>query len=527
MTGEELRTLIMTTFSHEKLFELARRYGLIERQRRFDLVRFIISLVFTGGTEECGRQCAVLRDYLSSGAPQVVRGAFYAWFTEPLEMLLTEMLNVALEAASCTPKLLPGVLGTVSDWRVVDCTTVLLRHALIDEWRGSGNYAAVKVHKEWSVGYGNLVKYRLSPAREGDNKHFEVDSSRTGTGLIVDLGYASHDLLRDCETYGVSYVIRLKCGWKLRVKHLHAGKLNDRLGIDSDMEIRLSRDTPVSDGGLLDADVEIGEPGKPYIRCRLLCVPTAKGYCVYLSNLSRDTHTAIEVGDIYRVRWEIEIDNKVDKTGAQLDRVSAEKPVSVRILILASLLNATLARIVVQRRKLELYATRRTDPTTGQQEVTGPPLHPIKTVQAMRAFIRQVEKELLPETPQEVSIPMVSDGIQQQQDMVGKTPQEVSIPTANQDTCEPQVALVAQVTKTAVGLYRGRTYNRVSLQKKPVSNRVYLPPARTNPDWDRLVDILISLGKDDNWRRCPSVLDRLQGLVGTPARKRKSTIQVP
>jgi len=65
-----------------------------------------------------------LSNYLDSGAPRVVRGGFYAWFNDPLERLLTELLRRAQVEARNVPKLLPGLLGTVSDWRIVDSTTM-------------------------------------------------------------------------------------------------------------------------------------------------------------------------------------------------------------------------------------------------------------------------------------------------------------------------------------------------------------------------------------------------------------------
>jgi hypothetical protein len=59
------------------------------------------------------------------------------------------------------------------------------------------------------------------------------------------------------------------------------------------------------------------------------------------------------------LRWEIDIDNKVDRAGAHINRITAQRSVSVRVLTLASLINATLARIIVQRKKAALHCIRR------------------------------------------------------------------------------------------------------------------------------------------------------------------------
>jgi hypothetical protein len=210
VTGEQLRTLMETVFERGKLQNLARAYGVVERERALDVMELVLALVLTGGTARGGRQYDALRTYVENGAPKVARSAFYSWFTEPLEKLLSTLLSDALARAHQVEKLLPGILSTVNDWRIVDSTTIKLDDELVAEWPGTGDYAALKIHKEWSVGVGNLVDFKITPAREHDSPHLVVDESRRGTGLIVDLGYASLERLAACERHDVRYVIRLK-----------------------------------------------------------------------------------------------------------------------------------------------------------------------------------------------------------------------------------------------------------------------------------------------------------------------------
>ena len=92
----------------------------------------------------------------------------------------------------------------------------------------------------------------------------------------------------------------------------------------------------------------------------------SKGFCTralsagrvgpvfFLTNLSRGTHGPLKVGEVYRCRWEIEVDNAVEKEGARLDEITATKGVSIRILLLASMLNATIARTIVQSEKVDI-----------------------------------------------------------------------------------------------------------------------------------------------------------------------------
>jgi putative transposase len=397
---------------------------------------FVVALLLAGGTHEGGRQYDVLRTYLENGAPRVVRGTFYAWFTEPLLEVLSKLLQRAIDVGQRQAKLLPGILGGVSDWRVFDSTTVRLDDALVDDFPGTGEYAALKIHKEFSVGNGNLVGYEITPAREHDSPHLVVDEGRRGTGLLMDLAYASIERLTECERHDVQYVIRLKENWKPTVDRLVRGAAFGAAVEGADFYALLEQDIVVLDGQAIDADVTVGR-GAVKVRCRLVGIPTPKGYCFFLTNVPRKTHGPHQVGELYRVRWEIEIDNKVDKAGARLDEISARKPVSARILVLATLLNTTIARTIVQSEKLAIVAAKKVP----SEPASRAPLHPILLMRALAS-----------------------------------------------------------------------AHNTVT--------RLILSPDPVLPEWRKLMSRLRGLGFDPNWRRRPSVLDKIQGLTAPPKPRR-------
>lgn len=391
MTGEELKRHMQTVLPLEELVLLAKEYKFVERERRLDVVRFIIALVLSGGTHEGGRQFDVLRRYVESGAPKVVRGAFYAWFSAPLERLLADLLGRAIAVGQAQPRLLPGILRGRRDWRIFDSSTVKLPNGpeLQSEYPGTGEYAAIKIHKEFSVGTGNLVAYQFSPARDHDSPFLVVDESRRGTGLLIDLGYASLARLAECDTYDVLYVMRLKENWKPQVDRLVRGAISGAVIDGDDFDVLLENDVIQLDGRAIDADVTLGR-GAQKVRCRLVGIPTPKGYCFFVTNVPRATHGPKQVGDLYRIRWEIEIDNKVDKTGARLDEMEARKPISVRILLLASLLNTTIARTIVQSEKLAIRKGR-----SPKDRAARPPLHPILLMRALATLHGTVSRLLL------------------------------------------------------------------------------------------------------------------------------------
>jgi putative transposase len=436
MTGDELREHLRGALDAGTINALADKYGVQARERKLIVFELVVALILSGGTHEGGRQYDILRTYVDNGAPRVRRGTFYSWFTEPLLNLVTELLDKAIALGEQQPKLLPGILGSVADWRVFDSTTIRLDDALVDTFPGAGEYAALKIHKEWSVGTGNLVAYSITPAREHDSPHLIVDERRRGTGLLIDLGYASIERLAECEMYDVRFVMRLKENWKPTVNRLVRGAAFRDAVEGADFDALLEQDIVVLDGHAIDADVTVGR-GARKVQCRLVGIPTPKGYCFFLTNVSRRTHGPHQIGDLYRVRWEIEVDNKVDKAGARLDEISARKPVSARILILATLLNTTIARTIVQSEKLAIVAAK-ADPS---EPASRPPLHPILLMRAL-----------------------------------------------------------ASAHGTIV--------------------RLFLTDAQEVQEWRKLMSRLRDFGSDPNWRRRPSVLDKIQGLTAPPRPRR-------
>ena len=57
--------------------------------------------------------------------------------------------------------------------------------------------------------------------------------------------------------------------------------------------------------------------------------------------------------------------------------------------------------------------------------------------------------------------------------------------------------------------------------------RLLQDSAASQMDWNSLLANLRHLGHDPNWRRRPSVLDTIQGLAGTPGRKRNQKAAIP
>jgi hypothetical protein len=262
---------------------------------------------------------------------------------------------------------LPGPLSGVKDWDIVDSTTVTIRDALLAEFPGTGDYAALKVHKVRSVGGGAPVRDQFRPAREPDSPHLQIDESWRGYGRLADLAYASLARLRACNTFDVRCVIRLKANWKPQVESIARGQVTRELFPGTDLDALLAEETLVRDGRAIAADGHVGGGPHPLL-LRLVGVQTPQGSCFFLTNLPPRIGPR-QVADLYRVRWEVELSIKLDKSGHRLDEIDAERPCSLKTLLPASLMASTIAAVLAHRHNLS------TRPQEAGAPRTAAPLH--------------------------------------------------------------------------------------------------------------------------------------------------------
>jgi DDE family transposase len=368
MTGEEVQQVFEAILPQQEIERLCVQCGVIERQRKLHLGMLVRAMVIAAGTPGGAYQADVLRSYLEFEVPRVARSAFYRWFDEPLEQFMATLANRALAYARAQQVDLSGILGEVKDWYIVDSTTIRVRDALREEFPGTGAYAALKVHKILSVGCGAPVHYHFSPAREHDSRHLEIDASWQGCGLLVDLAYASVARLHACNTHGVRFVIRLKDNWKPTVDYIARGRVTPEFFPGTDLDVLLEGDILVLDGRAIDADVHVGGANNP-LHLRLVGIPTPKGYGFFLTNLPPRIGPR-QVGDLYRIRWEVELSIRLDKSVHRLDQVDAERPCSVKTLLHASLIASIIAALLAHTHNL------RTRPPQAGAPRTEAPLHP-------------------------------------------------------------------------------------------------------------------------------------------------------
>jgi hypothetical protein len=281
---------------------------------------------------------------------------------------MAALADRALAYARAQQVELSGPLGGVTDWYMVDATTVTVREALLEELPGTGGDAAMKVHTMLAVGCGAPVPYHCRPAREPDRRPLQLDESWRGDGLLADLADASLDRLRACDTPGVRCVLRLTDNWKPTVEPIARGQVTQAVLPGTDFDALLADDTLVLDGRTVDAEVPVGR-GRQALALRLVGVQPPNGYGFFLTHRPPRMGPR-QVADLSRGRWEVALSLRLDTSVNRLDAIDAERPCTLKTLWHASLIASTIAALLAHTHHVK------TRPQAAGAPRTEAPRHP-------------------------------------------------------------------------------------------------------------------------------------------------------
>jgi hypothetical protein len=151
----------------------------------------------------------------------------------------------------------------------------------------------------------------------------------------------------------VRFGIRLKDNWKPKVDHSARGQVTQAFFPGTDLDALLKDHLLVLDGQTIDADVRVGSPTHA-LHLRLVGVHMLKGYCFFLTNLPPRLGPR-QVADLDRVRWEVELSIKGDKSVPRLDQIDAERPCSVKTFLHALLIAAIIAALLAHRHNMQTH----------------------------------------------------------------------------------------------------------------------------------------------------------------------------
>jgi hypothetical protein len=273
---------------------------------------------------------------------QLRKPEFALWTEEMLLRLVASLTQQALRAVRSAP------LRSIKDIIIQDCTWFVLRDELAKEF--PGKYvdkapAALAVHTTLSLYRGQPLAFTLAGSAHSEQRYRPDAADLQGCLFIADRGYKDRQYCLDLHRAGARFIIRFPNNvnpWVSTVwlDHRRLRKPPaDRL-VDCIRKLR---------GKNADLDVAWVEgPNSDPIRMRLVLRwnPTTEQHTILVTNLPRSTFTPATVGQLYRLRWQIELVFKEWKSYANLHAFETRFSAIAKGFVWASIAAAVLKRFL-------------------------------------------------------------------------------------------------------------------------------------------------------------------------------------
>jgi len=338
------------TFDEVSLNELGKVTRLCRREREATPYRLMLTLVEAFASGRLDSIADIHRAFNALCDKQVQYKPFHnqlskAGFPSFVRLMLSRLLNeLACDVLRFSPN---SPFARFEHIRIQDGTSFAVKPALADTFSGrftTISPAAVELHADLDLMSEMLNRVTLSADSEGE-RQFLPEPVELADGLqLADRGYLSIDYMDAVDTAGGYFIIRGKTNMNPLI--LKA------IGPDG-RELKQYRNQPLkavksrlSKYDCVDMTVCFGTGAKTF-ECRLVVHPNlrqddAPRYLV--TNLDRQTFSAEQISDGYRLRWQVELMFKEWKSHSNLHAFDTANANIAEGLIWASLCAATVRR---------------------------------------------------------------------------------------------------------------------------------------------------------------------------------------
>ena len=354
------RALFRDTLSPRALDALARENRFIRRQRVVSASGFFWAFAVTLGAHAMEYISDVLRTLNAQEGFTLRYKPFWNRLAQPAFSRFMKALFHRL-CREMTARVLTQTKGGAaeffSDILIDDGSSFAVADALRRIFPGRFTKvtpAAVELHAHMSLLSGNLCSVTLAPDKEAERQFLPSARSLPRRSLSLrDRGYIDisyFDALADADAFLICrapnalnpIIVRVLGGLPKRVGKKWEGKRLQQL-----RKRKLRHD--------LELLVSWPRPGRRTIELRLVIryVREKKSWTWLLTNVPLD-FTAETIGQLYRLRWQIELLFKDWKSYANLHALQSEQPAIVEGFIWASLCAAFLKRSLAHHAQLAL-----------------------------------------------------------------------------------------------------------------------------------------------------------------------------
>jgi putative transposase len=238
---------------------------------------------------------------------------------------------------------LPGKLAIYKDCALLDSTVLALANRLarlFPACRTNVQKAALKIHARVSLTQQEVEAVLITGERVSDGKAVSLGQWVKGRLLLFDLGYLDYGFLKAIREAGGAFCSRLKTTSNAIITSIREGC--------SKGEIGGTLNRPIYRGPLVDLDAQFGRgEGTLVARVVGLWDSNIQDYHWFATSLDPGQFTGSEVGQIYRLRWQIELLFKEWKSLLRLADLPSGNENIVMCLLYATLCVSLLSRLML------------------------------------------------------------------------------------------------------------------------------------------------------------------------------------
>ena len=351
LTTTSIAKLLPTVLGEEVLDEMARGCGFLRRKRDVTPLTLLCACVSTLAVSSARSLADILRTFNEFTGKSVRYKPFHKQLSKASlpelfrRVLERTMQNLTMPVLEQLPS---HKLGRFKDILLHDRTSFALKNVLVRVFPGrftKASPAAVELHVTMSALYDNPHAITLAPDKEAERQFAPIAADVKGCLLLEDRGYEARSQFIELDSAGAFFIVRGNARIKPTVLKAYDDQ-NRRVRHLEGKRLRFAK----LPGQNLDLQIEWGS-GAAVCRGRLVVryrrgTRNRKLLTLLHTNLSRDAFSAHEVGQLYRLRWQIELLFKEWKSYANLHRFDTSKPAIAEAMIWASLIAATLKRFL-------------------------------------------------------------------------------------------------------------------------------------------------------------------------------------
>lgn len=332
--------------------------GFMIRARKIFPTEFLMTLIFGFYSKEEPTITTYHRLYRSlvGEDKKVVYSSFYDRFNENTLKFVDACLNDLIDKHSYgTNAQLKGYLQTFKDVLIKDNTIVRVHEFLADKYPATRKRrvaAGIKIAVLLSVKCNTPLSVTFHPENTNDSKTLKIGSWVKDTLLLMDRGFFKYDTFAKIDSFGGSYITRLKLNTKAEVLSVSVdipeNIRNKAIGKDFRELLELTKPYGHNIDGTVKVSYLKGEQKKKKssLNLRFIAIYNAdtEDYHTYFTNIPASELGGSDVAALYAARWDIENLFRELKSENLLGRIESKNEYITEIFIRIPIMRLLITR---------------------------------------------------------------------------------------------------------------------------------------------------------------------------------------